>query len=101
MLPNIRRWLHQRLCPHKTWLPCPESPGQQSQIECVCCGKLQTIERSHNRDGTPSSSQCLLHEDEEYATDIERVRRGEVSINALRAEHNRPPPPKFWLHEDE
>jgi len=94
MLPNLRRWLHQRLCSHKTWLPCPETPGQQSQIECPCCGKIQTIERAYNHADTPSTS-LWLHEDEEYAADVERVRRGEISINALRAEHNRPPPPKL------
>jgi len=63
MLPNLRRWLHQRLCPHKTWLPCPESPGRQSQIECSCCGKLQTVEYVYSSADTPSTS-LGFHEDE-------------------------------------
>jgi len=99
MLPTIRRWLHRMVCPHKTWLPCPEIPGQQSQIECPCCGKLQTIEHAYNHADTPSTS-LWLHEDEEYAAYVEKVRRGEISINALRAEQNLSPSPEPRLHED-
>jgi len=99
MLPTLRRWLHRMVCPHKTWLPCPESPGSPSQIECPCCGKLKTIEHPYRHADSPPTTFWL---NEEYAADVERVRRGEISINALRAEQNRTPapPPRFWSHED-
>ena len=51
MLQTFPRWLHQQLCPHATWLPCPESPGLPSMVMCPCCGKTRAIERRYQNDG--------------------------------------------------
>jgi hypothetical protein len=85
MLQTLRRWLHQQLCPHATWLPCPESPGRPSALVCACCGKLRTIKHRYSPgDNVSDAAGNIL----EIVAVRDKIRRGETTINAVRAKHN-------------